>query len=98
MLSCCGESCFSFGTLGCTRNGCPEMPHSKITGSAQASPSQPSEPCEECHCEGHDAETKHIFVLGEAFKPGMYTIGALSTLTNAVFDCFSLRIYFRNLK
>ena len=27
----------------------------------------------------------NIFVLGEALKPGMYTISALSTLTNAVF-------------
>ena len=26
-----------------------------------------------------------IFVLGEAFRPGMYTVSALSTLTNAIF-------------
>ena len=33
-----------------------------------------------------------IFVLGEAFKPGMYTIGALSTLTNAVFKSGGIKI------
>ena len=27
----------------------------------------------------------NIFVLGEAFRPGMYTVSALSTLTNAIF-------------
>mgnify|MGYP001185394216 CR=1 FL=1 len=33
----------------------------------------------------------NIFVLGEAFQPGMYTVSALSTLTNAIFLSGGLR-------
>ena len=32
-----------------------------------------------------DLRAVNIFVLGEALNPGMYTISALSTLTNAIF-------------
>ena len=33
----------------------------------------------------------NIFVLGEAYQPGMYTVSALSTLTNAIFLSGGLR-------
>ena len=90
-----------FFTLEVTKNGdisIPELGPINLSGLTYVESKKKVEDTVRAKIIGTEASVSlgalrsiNVFVFGEAFQPGMYTISALSTLTNAIFASGGIR-------